>query len=231
VWGDSLDTKPLILEGATILVSGNLYDALKAVRQKKEEVLVWIDALCIDQQNKDERAMQVRLMGHIYSRAIYVAIWLGPEADDSALAADLLLQVSNNAVTPQRIRSIHKHADSAALFSLFKRDYWRRLWVVQEVLLAERKMVYCGHSLFPWEVYRTAADAFWGLESDPHVRQGPSSFPDRSMLAQLGDESLLEVLRICRKKYESHRPSTHTCADYKQHLGSARIPVIKSLAY
>jgi len=48
----------------------SLYDALIAVRQKKEEVLVWVDALCIDQQNKDERATQVRLMGNIYSKAM-----------------------------------------------------------------------------------------------------------------------------------------------------------------
>jgi len=72
--------------------------------------------------------------------------------------------------------------------------------VVQEVLLAERKLVYCGYSVFPWETYRQASEAFWPRDSDPHIRQGPSSFPDRDMLMQLGDEALLEVLRACRKK-------------------------------
>ncbi|KAH8706087.1 heterokaryon incompatibility protein-domain-containing protein, partial [Phaeosphaeriaceae sp. PMI808] len=199
-WGDSVDTKPLVLEGVTIPVAASLYDALKAVRQKKEEALVWVDALCIDQQNKEERATQVRLMGHIYSRATFVAIWLGPEADDSALAVQLLQQVANNTVTPQSLRLIKNYKDSAALFALFKRDYWKRLWVVQEVLLAQKKLVYCGYSVFPWAVYRQASDVFWDRESDPHIRQGPSSFPDRSALVQLGDESLLEVMRVCRKK-------------------------------
>jgi hypothetical protein len=110
----------------------SLYDALIAVRQKKEEVLVWVDALAIDQQNKDEQANQVRLMGHIYSRAASVAIWLGPEFDDSALAVQLLQQIANNTVSPQRIRSVGQYADSAALFSLLKRDYWKRLWVSAE---------------------------------------------------------------------------------------------------
>jgi hypothetical protein len=71
---------------------------------------------------------------------------------------------------------------------------------VQEVLLAEKKMVYCGYSVLPWEIYRQAAEIFWDKTSDPHIRQGPSSFPDRSMLSQLGDESLLEVMRTCRMK-------------------------------
>jgi hypothetical protein len=61
-------------------------------------------------------------------------------------------------------------------------------------------MVYCGHSCLPWEVYRKAADAFWDDQSDPHVRQGPRSFPDRSDLLQYGNESLLEGLRAFRKK-------------------------------
>jgi hypothetical protein len=128
-WGDGVDTKPLVLQGATIPVSASLYDALKAIRQKKAEALVWVDALCIDQLNKDERATQVRIMGQIYSRAMSVAIWLGPEADDSALAVQLLEQVAHNVVSPQRIQSLRKYPDSAALFELFKRDYWKRLWV------------------------------------------------------------------------------------------------------
>lgn len=61
-------------------------------------------------------------------------------------------------------------------------------------------MVYCGDAVFPWEVYRKAAEAFWDTDSDPHVRQGPSSFPDKDALMQLGDASLLEVMRTCRKQ-------------------------------
>lgn len=211
--------KQLVLEGTKVMVPTSLYDALKAVRQKKRETLVWIDALCINQQDKDERAKQVRLMGHIYSCAESVAIWLGPEADESAKAMQLLHKVANGTVSPRRVRSVLTHSDSAALLALFKRDYWRRLWVsarkdvqrqfpkltvypkvVQEVLLAEKKMVYCGSDVFPWEVYKSAAAMFWGKDSDPHIRQGPSSFPDMTELMQLGDRSLLGIMRACRKK-------------------------------
>jgi|TARA_R110002003_G_scaffold9_32_gene646 hypothetical protein len=61
-------------------------------------------------------------------------------------------------------------------------------------------MVYCGYSMFPWDVYRQAAEIFWDKDSDPHIRQGPTSFPELETLWELGDESLLEVMRACRKK-------------------------------
>ncbi|OAK98292.1 HET-domain-containing protein, partial [Phaeosphaeriaceae sp. SRC1lsM3a] len=206
-WGDSMDTEELFLDGAKVPVATSLYYALTAVRRKKSEVLVWVDALCIDQQNADERATQVRLMGHIYSKATSVAVWLGPEADESELAMDLLQDVSDDQVSPareratqERIRSTTKYPESAALFALFKREYWKRLWCIQEVLLAKQTMVYCGDAVYPWDIYKKAAQAFWGSDSDPHVRQGPSSFPDKDALMQLGDASLLEVMRTCRKQ-------------------------------
>ena len=68
------------------------------------------------------------------------------------------------------------------------------------MLLGHNKLVYCGHSVFPWEIYLKAGEIFWDQESDPHNRQGPTSFPDRETLEQIGDESLLEVMRACRKK-------------------------------
>jgi hypothetical protein len=96
-------------------------------------MLVWIDALCIDQQNRDEQAIQVRLMGHIYNPAKSVAIWLGPMSDQSELAVRLLRRVSEDAVSLEWIRSARTYQGSPALLTLFKREYWKRLWVVQEV--------------------------------------------------------------------------------------------------
>ncbi|KAF1851755.1 HET-domain-containing protein [Cucurbitaria berberidis CBS 394.84] len=202
-WGDGVDTKRLVLGGVTIPVAASLHGALNAVRDKDNEILVWVDGLCIDQRNKDERALQVQLMGYIYSRAKYVAIWLGPDADDSQLATQLLVEVNKRRVSKQRIRAV-ENPDSAALLSLFKRDYWNRLWVVQEVFLARKKWVYCGSSKLPWEAYETVSNAFWGHVSDPQLRQGPSSFPNIASLVQLGANSLLEVLRACRNKFSEN---------------------------
>lgn len=198
-WGDGSDTKSLVVGGATIFVAASLHGALKAVRRQVDEVLVWVDGLSIDQHNKEERASQVQLMGYIYSRAKFVAVWLGPDADDSQLAIQLLEEVDKGTVLKDRIRDI-RNPDSAALRSLFNRDYWNRLWVVQEVFRAQETWVYCGSSRLPWAVYKEASNAFWEHESDPHLRQGPSSFPDVGALVGLEADFLLEVLRACRKK-------------------------------
>jgi hypothetical protein len=180
--GDGVDTRPLVIGSATVPVALSFWGALRALRKKTEEMLVWIDALCIDQQNRDEQAIRVRLMGHIYNPAKSVAIWLGPMSDQSELAVRLLRRVSEDAVSPEWIRSASTYQGSPALLTLFKREYWKRLWVVQEVSNARKKMVYCGDSVLSWEVYKEASGAIWDNESDPHVRQGPSSFPDMNSL-------------------------------------------------
>jgi hypothetical protein len=232
-WGDAGNTRKIELEGSLIPVGVSLYGALEALRQKVEPVLVWADALCIDQHNRDERAQQVQLMTGIYSTAESVAIWLGAEADDSALAIDLLRAVADQADSPENVsRLISSRVgkpDLAAVVSLFERDYWRRLWVVQEIFNARSITVHCGSTKLQWAVYQRASDAFSRHRADldyyfpvgrrdsrrhtisPNqfsysqvlVHQGPGSLPDLRSYMGLGKGSLLEVLRACRRKLAS----------------------------
>ncbi|OAL56998.1 HET-domain-containing protein [Pyrenochaeta sp. DS3sAY3a] len=241
-WGDGIDTKSLVLEGVTIPVAVNLHDALRAIRDRKNDIWVWVDALCIDQQNKEERSAQVRLMGNIYSKAESVDIWIGAEYENSTLATRLLQKLADKSSNLQHVSSFQE-AETIALLRLFKRDYWERLWVVQEVLLANEKHVYCGKSRLPWEVYEKASNMLWDESSDPYVRRGPSSFPSRSTLVQLGDESLLEIMRACRKKRSENprdkifgvlgllsQPTQHDFpVDYDQPVKAVYIDVVDHL--
>jgi hypothetical protein len=60
-WGDPEILRPVLLEGEPFPVTENLYDALRHLRLKKNEVrYLWIDALCIDQTNSEERAYRFR---------------------------------------------------------------------------------------------------------------------------------------------------------------------------
>ena len=163
-WGDAGNTRKIELEGSLVPISVSLYGALDAIRQKSESVLAWVDALCIDQSNKDERTQQVQLMTSIYSTAESVAIWLGPEEDDSNLAADLLREVVDQASQPEVVSRLLSsrvgQRDLAGVVSLFERDYWKRLWVVQEIFNARSITVYCGPTKLPWSVYRKASQTF-----------------------------------------------------------------------
>lgn len=126
---------------------------------------IWADALCIDQQNRDEKNQQLRLITDIYKKAQSVAIWLGPERDNSTLTTEFMKQVVEKADNPEQVRSIFASPDRRqgfeAVISLLGRDYWDRLWVVQEVFNADSIMVYCGSTKLDWNVYQKASRLFW----------------------------------------------------------------------
>jgi hypothetical protein len=163
-WGDTGDKRDIVVDGYTISITTSLHGAFDAVRRKTEPLLLWADALCINQQDDDERSQQVQLMNTIYTAATSVAVWLGPDDDDSSLAMDLLRGVAERADSPESItRAIFSEArqrDFDAAVSLFSRDYWNRLWVVQEVLNAQSITVYCGRSKLPWSVFTRASATF-----------------------------------------------------------------------
>lgn len=229
-WGDPGETREIEVEGVMVRVSVSLHGALQALRERDIAIMVWADALCIDQQNKKERARQVQLMRSIYSKADAVVIWLGPEEDDSIGAVNFMEEISKLAKRPAKVASILSSRDSiedlVAVAALFDRPYWRRLWVVQEVFNATKVLVYCGTTIATWDMYRTASELFYRHREDifdllahwtdtfpstspdqySHdqvlVYQGPAGLPDlRSALNNRA--SLLEVLCDCRRKLSS----------------------------
>jgi hypothetical protein len=70
---------PIWCDGKRLLISTNLRDCLRRMRKDTGERVLWVDALCINQTDKDERAAQVELMHDIYSRAYHDILWLGEE--------------------------------------------------------------------------------------------------------------------------------------------------------
>ena len=88
-WGDAGTTREIIVNGYSIRVTVNLEAALRQLRDSnciKQGLKLWVDAICIDQNNLEERGQQVGRMRDIYASAWHVVIWLGADADDSSLA-------------------------------------------------------------------------------------------------------------------------------------------------
>ncbi|KAI0505832.1 heterokaryon incompatibility protein-domain-containing protein [Xylaria bambusicola] len=229
VWGDLDDTVWIRLNGCAFRITSNLHAALKTLLKRPGNAVLWADAICINQRDRTEQSQQVKLMPKIYSSAQEVAIWLGTESDDSKRALDLLKTITTVAVASAGdhtvidtvIKSKECQPHFTALVTLFERDYWSRLWVVQEVLNAKRVEVYCGESQLPWTVFQRACQIFQKHESAlkaqfpgglvpgsrqgfsyAHIlsSQGPASLDFLRRVRNVGPESLLEVLHICRKK-------------------------------
>ena len=87
VWGDSPITSTIRIQHGNIAypfkVSKTLDSALRRLRNRNGERRLWVDALCINQKNPDERSAQVKRMRHIYHRASNVCVWLGEQSEDS----------------------------------------------------------------------------------------------------------------------------------------------------
>ncbi|KAI0482026.1 heterokaryon incompatibility protein-domain-containing protein [Xylariaceae sp. FL0804] len=104
----------------------------------------WIDAICINQADLGERAHQVNMMKDIFTTADFVTAWLGSEDRHTRRAFRYLAQgrsLSDLVASP---------AEFYAIISLLKRDYWTRMWVMQEFTLPSELLLLCGSQRVWW---------------------------------------------------------------------------------
>lgn len=148
-WGDSSEQQTIQLNGRPLTVGVSLFEFLQSMHESSEfDTWFWIDQLSIDQKNVSEKNHQVARMSEIYTRADQVYAWLGlPVTDPLKVCAafDFLQSVSHTYRLPRNQAIIDVWR---SLKELFSRRYWKRLWVVQEVLLASRLILICGPARF-----------------------------------------------------------------------------------
>lgn len=191
--------KFLRCNGQILLISSNLYNALRRLRDKSVKYL-WVDRVCIDQSNVLERAEQVRLMRKIYSKARLVVVWLGEE-DSHTVPAFALMERISKLATVSAVSSLHTNtsdifdpdalqamglpsfpsADWESMHRLFERRWFQRSWVIQEVALADVAVVLCGCRILNWDdVGRTGqylvSSGFFRAMQDTYGRQGRPTF-------------------------------------------------------
>lgn len=159
VWGDPTITSEVLCNGQRFNVTINLKGALQRLRLVDQARTLWADAICIDQSNVGERGHQVNLMGLVYESALKVLIWLGEDSQCEAQAAFHLIQELNLYYAPKtrssdELDKIRLPPEKTLLFmnaskwlpvfSLFRRDWFTRVWVLQEVGLAKTAEIFWG---------------------------------------------------------------------------------------
>lgn len=198
------------VSGKILRISTILEEALECLYRCKIGS-VWIDAICIDQDNQDERSEQISLMGILYSKAQKVIVWLGPETNSSGAAWDFLRLMAERTDDPYRTQWLESMArDRANLYlwkalkGVLKRSWWRRVWVIQEYVLAANTTFACGNQLFPGDQFEAAFDVL----CDGWAR----AFATGNMLfngRQLDPISNMLDLRRIRKSGERVGPLTY----------------------
>jgi hypothetical protein len=170
------------IDGSPCKVSSSLFNALVHLRQPGRDIVLWVDALCINQKDLGERNHQVELMGKIFLQASEVVIWLGLAKDGSDLAMAQFKAISQSIVLGKPVARPMMYTES--IFSWCRRTYWRRMWVIQEIQLAKDLSIYCGDYQIKWtEFARTRKWVIdWGepFESERKVHEAmTSSLPAR----------------------------------------------------
>jgi hypothetical protein len=186
-------TEKLIVNGeASLMIRRNLASYFRHVRdsladEDEESWPVWVDAICINQQDIKERNAQVPRMREIYKLAYMgVTVWLGPETDDSTAALRFIKEVggpfqfqARNFPGTSRLdfswwtaedmsrleRDISSRVSTSkwkAVNNLFSRAWWCRTWVVQEGFLPQRLDFMCGNETMDWVNLWQLLENLWG---------------------------------------------------------------------
>ena len=173
-WGVREPQFTITCNGHEQMVGPNLHSLLVSLRLATKPRALWADAICIGQTNDEEKGRQVRLMQQIYQNAARVVVWLGSEDDNLAPAAyNAACRMAGAWIqslgcempdTGYRIgcQEYHLSAEEtkdvgpdekqgwAALECLFSKEYWERLWVVQELTSSTVAVIRWGQAEIPW---------------------------------------------------------------------------------
>jgi hypothetical protein len=148
-------TGDIKLDGEVHEVNENLLDALHSLRYRNKPRVVWIDALCINQKDISERTLQVKQMSSIYSSAKCVIVWLGQTLrarDGTEQPGDPLTTIRRFNSRISKIHDVPPTGDEiSAVWRLCSNEYWKRLWIIQEVLVASEIKVYDGNVAIEWD--------------------------------------------------------------------------------
>jgi hypothetical protein len=162
---DSIEERFIYCGNKRLRVTQNLLDFLEQARADGQRQRFWVDAICINQKNLDERSTQVGMMGEIYSKANNVIIWLGKADSDTEDAVSLIttFAMSVKWETQQLAWSDWGNfsfndpefytkaglkpfelSDWEKIIRVLSRTWFSRLWILQEIVLSKEKIVVIG---------------------------------------------------------------------------------------
>ncbi|RBR25242.1 uncharacterized protein FIESC28_01977 [Fusarium coffeatum] len=190
VWGREGFDHQILIDNQPFMVKPNLFSALQHIRRTDQDVILWVDAICINQRDKKERGHQVAQMRYVYEAAEEVVIWLGKgdeetsnlikavhSIDEKAKKAgpranykdwikrceELMPKELGSAGSPLRLER------SSALCKLLKNKWFERVWILQEIARAKTAKIVCGNSSCPARTF-SFIPHLMDMKVDNHVQ-------------------------------------------------------------
>jgi hypothetical protein len=159
-WGDPTPvSRTKFANGRSLPLSRMLSDLFNSL-QRQDSFTIWIDALCINQHDLEERASQVSLMGKVYSKAKQVSLWLGASTPQTKQAFRFMSSKQDLSYPDDW----DERTDLFGLkdvFLLLDRPWFRRVWVIQEVTLSDNVLMAWGDDRVNFDVFRDCIFAIW----------------------------------------------------------------------
>lgn len=162
IFQDVAPPRGIVIESQTVAVKANLHALLLHFRHNTEPRLLWVDAICINQADTREREQQVKLMSRIYSEARSTLMWVGLLANFGDCANTLikhLMDWETPNLSTKKYReyreTVNPRADDGwmGLMALLHRAYWKRIWIVQEVLISRNPVLCFGYHHIPFRLF------------------------------------------------------------------------------
>jgi hypothetical protein len=169
-WGDPTPRERVWLsKNQYLVITESAADVLHHLIAKKKSGYIWIDALCINQSNDEENAekgQQIRLMQTIFASAKCVIAWIGKGSEDSERALEFIGILLNKIKGIEEkehgcgelsfVRMHHELPQNSdpgweAFRNLLNRPWFSRLWIVQEMVMASRRVFACGNAVACWD--------------------------------------------------------------------------------
>ena len=188
-WGSKNEMLDILCDGRKMSITQELETALRHMRDEALPRRLWIDQICINQQDLDERSAQVKNIGTIYRSAKRIVVWLGGKSETNDLAIQFARELSEalsafeksypgSMVLHQSLGRNLKPTDyylppndaleRTGLSDILSRKWLGRLWIVQEALLNDNVVLQCGSNQFPWAVIEELSGHFHALAISQH---------------------------------------------------------------
>ncbi|KAE9370877.1 HET-domain-containing protein [Stipitochalara longipes BDJ] len=157
VWGDPARSQLVRVDNEVMYLTESLNSALRHLRDAHKNRLIWADAICINQDDIDERNQQVKQMGLVYRQANHTVIYLGKGTPETKLFLNVLQSKdtvdyfaslsSSISIARQRLNA---EVEEAAREWILSRPWFKRVWILQELVLSQDPWIQCGTSFARW---------------------------------------------------------------------------------
>ena len=199
-WGEPIFSASIeCFSRGQLPITENLSAALFHLRLVDRLRVLWVDAICINQQDLVERSHQVISLRETFEKAENVIVWLGEDMGGANEAFEIFGAI-HNLSSDSYIADLVNHPEKGkALREFLGRSWFRRIWVVQELICARKATIMCGKYVMEWETFLDAAKR---LKTSYHLLGHLFGSETRSVQFALKTLALIYLGRQMRKRRE-----------------------------